>query len=248
MAGFCAPDRVPGRGEKSGPVAHAGTARSATGCPTPRRAQSRDRVPRYPLDVRRRLLIAAIFLLAGAVVNVAVAWSYAIDGWLPEGRQAQTVQLIEAEAKQVFADRLVVVTEPTRGYEERSIGRTFLVVCLDPQDLGDHHVQVLTTGWPCLALEGPWTLMNGRLKAGWLLITRWERRNSVVTFPLHPIWPGFAVNTLLYATFLWLLIPGPFVLRRFLRVRRGLCPACAYDLRHGEHDACPECGRLPSGR
>ncbi len=65
--------------------------------------------------------------------------------------------------------------------------------------------------------------------------------------PVRPFWPGFAVNTIFYAAILWLLIPGPFALRRFVRVKRGRCPACAYDLRHGEHDACPECGRLPGG-
>ncbi len=40
--------------------------------------------------------------------------------------------------------------------------------------------------------------------------------------PLGMIWPGFAVNTLFFAAILWLLIPGPFVLRRFIRRRRGL--------------------------
>ena len=60
--------------------------------------------------------------------------------------------------------------------------------------------------------------------------------------PLVPIWPAFAVNTLFYATILWLLIPGPFTLRRFLRVRRGLCPKCAYPM--GESPVCTECGRL----
>ncbi len=60
--------------------------------------------------------------------------------------------------------------------------------------------------------------------------------------PLRPIRPGFAVNTLFYAALLWLVIPGPFALRRLIRRRRGLCPACGYDLRHGEHEACPECG------
>ncbi len=34
--------------------------------------------------------------------------------------------------------------------------------------------------------------------------------------------------------------PGPFVLRRFLRVRRGLCPKCAYPI--GESLVCTECG------
>ncbi len=42
------------------------------------------------------------------------------------------------------------------------------------------------------------------------------------------------------ATLLWLLIPGPFALRRFLRVRRGLCPKCAYPM--GESSVCTECG------
>ena len=60
--------------------------------------------------------------------------------------------------------------------------------------------------------------------------------------PLIPIWPGFAINTLFYATILWLVIPGPFALRRLIRRKRGLCVACGYDLSHADHDACPECG------
>ena len=59
--------------------------------------------------------------------------------------------------------------------------------------------------------------------------------------PHYPIWPGFPINTLFYAALLWLLIPGPFVLRRFLRVRHGLCPKCAYPI--GESAVCTECGR-----
>ncbi len=61
-----------------------------------------------------------------------------------------------------------------------------------------------------------------------------------MALPLQPIWPGFAINTLFYAAVLWLLIPGPFALRRFIRVKRGLCPACAY--RIGESAVCSECG------
>ncbi len=61
--------------------------------------------------------------------------------------------------------------------------------------------------------------------------------------PLRPMLPGFAVNTLLYGTLLWLVIPGPFALRRHIRRKRGLCVACGYDLRHADHAACPECGR-----
>ncbi len=63
---------------------------------------------------------------------------------------------------------------------------------------------------------------------------------DVRVLPLRPIWPGFAVNTLFYAAILWLLIYGA-ALRRFLRVRRGLCPKCAYPM--GESVVCTECGQ-----
>ncbi len=63
--------------------------------------------------------------------------------------------------------------------------------------------------------------------------------------PYRPIWPGLIVNTIFYAMILWLVSPAPFALRRFLRVRRGLCPKCAYPM--GESAVCTECGaELPT--
>ena len=70
---------------------------------------------------------------------------------------------------------------------------------------------------------------------GWMRVPR--------VLPLHVFWPGFAINTVFYAVGGWLLFAAPFALRRWRRIRRGLCPKCAYDLR-GTPDgtACPECG------
>ena len=59
--------------------------------------------------------------------------------------------------------------------------------------------------------------------------------------PYHPIWPGFAVNTAFYATVLWLLICVSLALRRFIRMKRGLCPKCTYPM--GESPVCTECGK-----
>jgi len=68
---------------------------------------------------------------------------------------------------------------------------------------------------------------------------------------LYLLWirPGLALNTLHTAAIAaigWLLIYGPLALsrliRRFIRTRRGLCPACAYP--RGESDVCSECGNL----
>jgi hypothetical protein len=70
--------------------------------------------------------------------------------------------------------------------------------------------------------------------------------------PLWPTFAGFAINTLFYASILlggWLLFVAPFALRRRIRTKRGLCPACGYNLRGSPatSDACPECGgTLPS--
>jgi len=58
--------------------------------------------------------------------------------------------------------------------------------------------------------------------------------------PLRPIWPGFAVNTLFYTAILWLFFVAPFALRRRRRIKRGLCPACAYPV--GTSPVCTECG------
>ena len=68
--------------------------------------------------------------------------------------------------------------------------------------------------------------------------TETEELPRVVPFRL--LWPGFAINTFFYAAILWLPF-APFQLRRHLRVKRGLCIKCGYDLRKTS-GGCPECG------
>ena len=59
--------------------------------------------------------------------------------------------------------------------------------------------------------------------------------------PERIIWPGFAINTMFYAGVLWMVFAFPFVLRRRRRIKRGLCPACAYPV--GQSPVCTECGK-----
>ena len=61
------------------------------------------------------------------------------------------------------------------------------------------------------------------------------------SFPKHILWPGFLIDTAFHATMLWLLVPGPFVLRRVIRMKRGRCVKCGYPM--GESDVCSECGK-----
>ncbi|QOV92156.1 hypothetical protein [Humisphaera borealis] len=64
--------------------------------------------------------------------------------------------------------------------------------------------------------------------------------------PLLPAWPGFVVNTLLYALILWAFYVIAVRPRRFIvevgRIRRGACLQCGYNLGYDFVRGCPECG------
>ena len=98
-------------------------------------------------------------------------------------------------------------------------------------------------GWPLLSFRceealGP-ALRGQTLKVfgGCLLPDAFQSLGPGRVLPYRLIASGFAVNTLFYAALLWL----PFVLRRFIRMKRGLCPACGYPM--GESAVCSECGK-----
>lgn len=86
-------------------------------------------------------------------------------------------------------------------------------------------------GWPFLAVWGQ-TLL-GQTARNPLLLHR-------------PIWGGLAMDATIYGAVLFVLYLATFGLRRFvrdsLRLRRGLCMQCGYDLRYDLVNGCPECG------
>lgn len=108
--------------------------------------------------------------------------------------------------------------------------------------------QEFATGWPLLSLRSAHTINVSAVGstskwAGCLRTPNWSRDNFPGTFvPLYPIWPGFAINTLIYSAIVWILVIVPFAARRITRRKRGVCFKCGYDLRHADHIVCPECG------
>ncbi len=58
--------------------------------------------------------------------------------------------------------------------------------------------------------------------------------------PLRPIFPGFYINTILWAVLVWLTILGPGQFKRWNRKRLGKCIACGYEI--ADLATCPECG------
>jgi hypothetical protein len=110
-----------------------------------------------------------------------------------------------------------------------------------------------STGFPLRA--GIWEFGYARNEMGMPAQQRLQRSSRVILGGIAPqriaetdihlpqdlLWPGFAINTLFYAAMLWLLFAAPFALRRRRRIKRGLCPACAYPV--GASDLCTECGK-----
>ncbi|MBX3405157.1 MAG: hypothetical protein KF869_00210 [Phycisphaeraceae bacterium] len=72
--------------------------------------------------------------------------------------------------------------------------------------------------------------------------------NEDYSLPYLPIWLGIFANTVTYFTMFLALSYGRRQLLSTLRRRRGLCPACAYDLRATPAGSpCPECGSALTG-
>jgi hypothetical protein len=148
-------------------------------------------------------------------------------------------------------------SEMTRAFAESQLRSLHYVHIGDP---GFFTLYETTTGWPMPSLSGyEWEIALVQKSKRVLRFALELKSNPVTTtvaatgagsgsftmtqtrlLPLRPMWPGFAINTIFYAAILWLLWITPGKIRRFIRIRRGRCPACAYPV--GTSPVCTECG------
>jgi hypothetical protein len=202
---------------------------------------------RIPRTSRIIPCVLLLLLVGGAVVTIAVAWCCAWwvhlvwDASGPVEDDAQIVAWVDARS---WENDLDGPFRPVWFVAERGFGRRRVHLSAEvisgrimmPADL-----TLDLAGWPLSALQGDsaplWT------GGGYTY-----EENGLVHLPIgggvtpvRPIWPGLAFNTLFYAGILWLLFAAPLALRRRRRIRRGLCPACAYPVVAGE--VCTECGK-----
>jgi hypothetical protein len=233
---------------------------------------SRARSPR----IITRVIVFLLLIVAGAIVNVAVAWGCAlwvdVSASLPDALITDTNDGFWAVASMASHGTRVVFSQHVKS------GETGLHGSSDPSTLvpGWAPLQQPTSEFVSLPIPAvEHRIVNGR---GWPRVSLWCERLEVVgpdavdspppdlppllggietgltwktgvprDLPLRPIWPGFAINTLFYAGLLWLLFAAPFALRRRFRggrIKRGLCPACAYPV--GDTTVCTECGKAVS--
>lgn len=199
--------------------------------------------------MKRWVTKLVVFLLLGAIINIAVAWGCA--RWPRQAllivgdKQDPSLQDIAWWNEHVWESfaRKVEFT-----YEGSDIGIEMRALySATSQQRTAVSALRLTSGWPVRSLSGEvWDMIRPGQQA------RWSNReaafiqiNGLYAIPFRPIWPGFAINTIFYAAIfaiLWLLTLSPFTARRIIRHRRGHCIKCGYDLRGSSGGGCPECG------
>ncbi len=175
-----------------------------------------------------------VFLLLGAIVNVAVAWGFCRHPWnghvVRDGGSSGEDTAWWGSRAPPFIPRDAPALAAA---EIQWFARRELV-------MGDEWGAVRGThtraGWPMFALEWEyWRSETSGQSIGTL-----EPGDDIMSS--RPICPGFVINTVFYAAVLWLLFAAPFALRRRRRIKRGLCPACGYQWGAGTSPVCTECG------
>jgi hypothetical protein len=219
--------------------------------------------------VSRCLFRLGPYVAIGVLLSLSVAWSCAL--WSPL-RGSRALTDVEASvvlrrltgmfenrgAPQgvrnwgfgwafVFAvDATIPAPDVSTPVSGRSRGRHATALVQLPTSPDDRLVHIVTAGWPVTCLTGErHTIGVATQRHGLAEPPRAVRELSVKprrVLPLRPMWPGLAANTALYASAVWMAVPGSLLLRRSLRRRRGQCGGCGYNLRHVDHQACPECG------
>ena len=192
-----------------------------------------------------------LLLIAGAIVNVAVAWGCTRWGEISEARL-----LTPNEVFQLFTVESSVPSRMSDGTASHGFGirATQAAVFFEAEALYAFAL-MFDAGWPAISVRAEWRAPPSKIHLmhqSVTLISGIETTASPrdgqfdagrFTYPSKPIWPGFAINTIFYAAILWVVFfaPGKVKLRR----RRNLCPACAYPV--GASPVCTECGAaIPS--
>lgn len=222
------------------------------------------------------VVIAALWVVVGAAVNVAVAWICVLcapsvgedlskfEGRFPNPDASDGSAPWRWEVRLYQAPVFGLSTEHRLkddglpGVRRRALMETWTFDT--------------SSGWPCPAL-GAARMLTGThfpsekdvTPSDWgvwekgipqpALVSRFLASAEVANLPfllqephtlaVRPLWPGFAINTVVYAALAWGIWCVPGIVRRSVRrrrARRGDCAACGYSLA-GIVGKCPECGR-----
>jgi hypothetical protein len=165
--------------------------------------------------VKRRIFKLFVFLLLGAIINVAVARRYALHWGFPEKPMTSTgIEARDVAEASLFGVRLTELNLQTGSWNST----TWSVQ------------QEMAAGLPFHSMYAS-------------RVDHYGISGPTQVLPKSIIWPGFAINTIFYAAIVWALFFAPGAVRRRVRRKRGQCAACGYSLREKVSRKCPECGK-----
>ena len=226
---------------------------------------------RRRLRARKIITHVIVLLLLGAIVNVAVAWGCA--WWVMDSKEVDRgkittaldaegrgIEWWEASRREAFGSTLFGstrwrATQGMRVVTEGTAPSELLPRWAHFDEPGEKFAGgktrremsgALLRGWPCRALacwSHPGSDGSSELLMG--IFCGFAEDEFPRVLPLRPLWPGFVVNTVLYAIVVWPIYCALLTLRRLIRRKPGHCPECGYDLRGqlpGAGSGCPECG------
>jgi len=200
--------------------------------------------------IKRHILTIVMLLVLGTIVSVLLAWAI----WarpMPTGGVLWVLEAGPSEMRWWRENAPPSFAQQPTGWvgevEQRAFGRCVTSLDFDSPNTVTprirNTVMRIRAGWPMLSMEGStWTDPLRRKgsrhylyypPSGWPC-SKWG-------IPYRPLWLGVATNTVVMAFILWLLLLGRLAVRRIVRIKRGLCPACAYPV--GSNAICTECGK-----
>jgi len=227
---------------------------------------------RRPRKIITRIIV---FLLLGAIVNVAVAWGSAacfsavacdsahlarmnsdyrgiVVAMESRHEDSDEIPIPRLAGRSLFRDILkcerfhrgergIIFTTHTHscGFPERALQGTRI----ESRDFGNiaPYEGRLVSLVPSITVEFANAIGLNQNVGFCQGRDRFVLESTQKILPTSAIWPGFAINTMFYAGVLWMVFAFPFMVRRRRRIKRGLCPACAYPV--GQSPVCTECGK-----
>jgi hypothetical protein len=163
----------------------------------------------------------------------------------PTGRSMPEADLASARVHESSRTDLTVARTPRAVRDDDP--RRFMMV-LSERFAYEPGVLVVEAGFPFRCL---WAIMPQLPVGGSMIESGLNVRAMTIggvtldafTLPIRPHLIRFTLNVALWSGAWWLVLRVVPTVRRSRRFRRGLCPACGYDLCGSPGDRCPECGR-----